>query len=530
MPPSSTAARRAALATLLAGGALAGAASAALAQDPPLPPPPEVSAVTIADGQVDAAVGRLDGIAQELMARTGIPGMAIAVVHDDEVVYAKGFGTGHAGADRPVDADTVFQIASLSKPLGATAVARAMDGKRVSWTDPVRRWLPGFRLSSPTSTREVTIADLYSHRSGLPDHAGDLLEDLGYGRAEVLRRLRYLPVTPIRTEYAYTNFGLTAGAVAVARAQGTSWERLMERELYRPLGMTASSSTYAGYRAATNRADLHVQTGERAWEARHRRDPDAQSPAGGVSSSVADMARWMRVVLAGGTLDGERVVSAKGILELVTPHALSGPPISLPARSSFYGLGIGTGTDATGRVRLSHSGAFALGAGTNFALLPSEDLGIVVLTNAQPIGVAEAVSSTFLDLVETGSVERDWYEAYHARLAPMLESHGELADKERPRGARRTRAASVYAGTYANRYYGPARITARGGRLTMRLGPKGRFPLTHWSGDTFSYVPAGENATGIASVRFTVPRGAQRARMVRVENLDAEGLGTFRRR
>jgi hypothetical protein len=226
---------------------------------------------------------------------------------------------------------------------------------------------------------------------------------------------------------------------------------------------------------------------------------------------------------------GRRIVPARQMAEIHTPHSLSSPPATPDSRSGFYGLGFNVSDDWTGRVRLSHSGAFALGAGTNFVLLPSEHLGIVVLTNGIPIGAAEAVSATFMDLAETGRVERDWYPAYHGRLAPMLENHGVLAGRRPPEHPRRARPARAYAGTYANRYYGPARITARRGRLTMHLGPRGRgYRLRHWSGNTFSYMPPGENAPGITAVRFRMRHG--RAASVWLENLDAEGLGTFTRR
>jgi CubicO group peptidase (beta-lactamase class C family) len=492
-----------------------------------LPPPPAVSAVPIPPGQVAAAVGQLDGLAAGLMRQTGVPGMSIAVVHDDEVVYAKGFGVRNTAGGRPVDANTVFQLASLSKPLGATAISRAI-GRRARWTDPVARHLPGFRLASRYASRNVTLADMYSHRSGLPDHAGDLLEDLGYGRREVLRRLRFYPLSPLRTEYAYTNFGLTAAAVAAARAEGMSWPRLSERQLYRPLGMTSTSSTFAGYRGAPNRADLHVEV-DGAWKARYRRNPDAQSPAGGASSSAADMAKWLRLMLADGVYDGRRVVPAPALATMRTPHMLSGPPATPASRSAFYGLGIGISDDSSGRVRLNHSGAFALGAGTTVTLVPSARLGIVVLTNGQPIGVAEAVAATFVDLATLGRAERDWFPAYNGLMRTLLDNGSVLAGRERPARPRPARRRAAYLGSYANRLYGPATVAVRRGRLVLRLGPGRRaFPLRHWSGDTFSYHPAGENATGVAAVTFR--GGRQRAAALRVENLDEEGLGTFRRR
>src|SRR4051812_18351253 len=177
----------------------------AQAQDQADVPPPAAVATPVSQAQIDAAVGQLDAIATGLRQRTGVPGMAISVVHDDQVVYAKGFGVRNTTTGKPVDANTVFELASMSKPLGATVVARAVGQHTVAWTDLVTKYLPWFKLKDPSTTRQLQIADLYSHRSGLPDHAGDLLEDLGYGRNQVLRRLRFLPLTPIRSHYAYTN-------------------------------------------------------------------------------------------------------------------------------------------------------------------------------------------------------------------------------------------------------------------------------------------------------------------------------------
>lgn len=152
------------------------------------------------------------------MARTGVPGVAVAVVHKDEVVRLDDFGKRHVGQEAEVGPDTVFQLASLSKPLASTVVAGAVGDKTVAWDDPVAEHLPDFALKDPWVTEHVTVADLFAHRSGLPDHTGDLLEDLGYDRKYVLERLRLKPLTPFRASYAYTNFGVTTAGEAVADA------------------------------------------------------------------------------------------------------------------------------------------------------------------------------------------------------------------------------------------------------------------------------------------------------------------------
>ena len=490
--------------------------------------PPEYAALEIPDGRIDDAVDQLDDIAQNALDQTGVPGMAIAVVHDDEVVYAKGFGIRETGTDEAVDADTVFQLASLSKPVGATVVAGVVGDGTVSWDDEVVQYLPDFALSDPYVTEHVTIADLYSHRSGLPDHAGDLLEDLGYDRDEILSRLRYEPLAPFRAEYAYTNFGVTTGAIAAATAAGTPWEDLSEARLYEPLGMSSTSSRFADYESNPGRAVTHQRV-DGEWQPGEPRDADAQSPAGGVSSTANDMAHWMRMVLADGAFEGDQVVDPDALGAMLTPQMVSNPPGTLASRAGSYGYGIGTGVDESGRVRFSHSGAFALGAATNFVMMPAENLGIVALTNGMPIGLPEAVTASFMDVVTTGEVQRDWVSLFAELFAPLFENPSALAGQEPPSDPAPAQPDDAYVATFANDYYGPAEVVASGDGLVLRLGPEAlELPLTHWDGDTFSYEPPGENAVGISAVTFTI--GADgRVAGVTVENLDENGLGTFTR-
>jgi CubicO group peptidase (beta-lactamase class C family) len=482
----------------------------------------------IVAGQIDAAVGQLDGVAQELMSRARVPGMAIAVVHDDELVYAKGFGVRHLGADEPVDEDTVFQLASVSKPIGATVIARATDAGQVRWDDAVAQHLRGFALSRPGTTRDVTIADVYAHRSGLPDHIGDVLEDLGAGRSTILRRLRFVPLTPLRQDYAYTNFGLTAGALAVAAAAGVSWEDLAHDTLYAPLGMSTTSSRHADFVGRANRATLHVQR-DGEWVTGADRQPDAQSPAGGVSSSVTDLARWMRMVLADGVHDGRRLISSAALKEMFTSRGPIAPPGTPDSRTTATGLGIDISIDPTARVRWTHSGAFILGASTHVSMLPSEGLGIAVLTNGWPVGLAEAVGASFMDLAERGHVTIDWLAGYGPRMEAIRRNPSRLFGATRPSDPAPARAPKAYAGTYENDFYGRLQVLAHGPGLTLVLGPRRRrFDLAHWEGDTFSYDWQSENTYGISAVDFTAgPRG--HARSLRIENLDVASLGTFTR-
>ncbi|MEM6106002.1 serine hydrolase [Mycobacterium sp. 050272] len=491
-------------------------------------PPNEMSGLDIPAGRIDAAIAKVDGLVGDLMRSTGVPGLSVAIVRGGKTVYAKGFGVKDAtrgnAEDNKVDADTVFQLASVSKSVGATVVAHEVATNVVTWDTPVVSKLGWFALSDPYVTGHVTVADLYSHRSGLPDHAGDKLEDLGYDRRQVLERLKYLPLAPFRTSYAYTNFGLTAAAEAVAAAAGKSWEDLSDEVLYRPLGMASTSSKYADFLARPNRAVLHVKVGEK-WEPRFQRDPDAQTPAGGVSSSINDMARWLTMVMANGTYNGQQIASPEALLPAITPQIVSSPASSPKARAGTYGHGFNASVTSSGRTEYSHSGAFASGAATNFVAMPSEDVGIIALTNGAPYGIPEALTAQFMDLVQYGQIREDWPALYNHAIGWMNNAEGSLVGKQAPTNPAPARPLTDYLGVYASDYWGPAVVTQNNGQLLLALGPKNRtFGLTHWDGDTFTFSITDENAPP-----GTISKAVFSPNALNLEYYDSDKLGTFTR-
>lgn len=488
-------------------------------------PPPLVPAMPLPENAVDNAVAALDGMVGDLMSKSGIPGMAVAVVHGGKTVYAKGFGVKNVeGPDAPenkVDPDTVFQLASLSKSLSATVVARQVTSNQIGWDTPLVSKLPWFALSDPVVTQMVTVGDMFSHRSGLPDHAGDQLEDLGYDRRQVLDRLRQLPLDPFRISYAYTNFGLTAGAEAVAVSAGKTWEDLAGEALFGPLGMASTSYSFRDYEARPNRTVGHIHIDD-GYKPLYVRNPEAESPAGGVSSSLNDMTRWLTMVLADGTHDGKQFIDAKALLPAVTPQIVSSPASVPSERSGFYGFGFNISTTSGARTQLSHSGAFELGAGTNFVVLPSADVAIVALTNATPSGVPEALTAQFADMVQFGEVREDWSALYGQAFAKMEKPVGSLAGQQRPAGAAPPGPLASYAGTYRNDYWGPATVTERNGRLELALGPKGVFELQPWDGDVFTFSFVSENAPPGTISKATFDGGK-----LTLEYFDEFGKGVF---
>ena len=433
---------------------------------------------------VALAVGRLDSIVADAMTRSGVPGVAVAVVQGSDVLYAKGFGVRDVDTGAPVDASTVFQIASLSKTIAASVVAAAAGRGIVHWDDPVREHLPWFTLSDPYVGKTATIGDMFAMRSGLPGEAGDLLELIGFDRTQIIQRLRYLPLTPFRNSYAYANYSLTTGAQATAAAAKKPWADLAQQLIYEPLGMNATSSRYANFLAQPNRSALHVPVGG-MWQSLYTRQPDAQAPAGGVSSNVLDLATWMRMELANGSYQGRQVVDASTLAEANTAQnrrTPAGDPAMLP---QFYGFGMNVFVDGTGRTELNHSGAFTAGAGTTITMLPGSGLGIVVLTNGMS-GVSEAISLAFIDLAESGSISRDWLALTGPVLMAPYQTDPEFSTANRPSSPVPARAATSLTGTYANGFYGTTTVKRVGRSLALVMGPgQVVLPLRHWSGGRY---------------------------------------------
>ncbi|MFY9984786.1 MAG: serine hydrolase [Chthoniobacterales bacterium] len=476
--------------------------------------------------QVNQAVREARRLCEDQIGKDAVPGLAIAVVFQDQVTYAAGFGVRDVNTREPVNVDTVFQLASLSKAIGSTVVAELVGEGKISWDSKISDIDPNFAMYDPWVTREITIRDFYEHRSGLPAYAGDSLEVLGFNREQILHRLRYQKSnTSFRSHFAYTNFGVTEAAVAAAKAYNLTWEDAAEQTLYQPLGMSSTSSRYADFSARTNKASGHVLV-DGKWAQKYKRDPDPQSPAGGVSSSVNDLAKWMRLQLADGQFEGRRIVDEKALAETHSPEILIGsnPQNGLPM---FYGLGWFVSYDQAGRSLLWHNGIFTSGAATIVELVPSEHLGIVVLTNAFPPGVGEGLAFTFTDVALYGKATQDWL-AFFKKVYANVAALGVGTDYSKPPAAPASALATgAYVGTYTNNFYGEIQIIEQGDGLAIVEGPsKLTFSLKHYDRDLFTCDNTEGETTGV-----TFAIGADgKATTVVVADLNLHGDGTFQRR
>jgi CubicO group peptidase (beta-lactamase class C family) len=483
-----------------------------------------------ATGEIDAAgvergLAALPAIIERYWKQTGVPGVAVAVVYDGKVRYLEGVGARQEGKPETVDPDTVFQLASVSKPISSTVVGAAFTKKlsSIGWDDPVQKVLPGFLLSDPWVNAHVTAADLFSHRSGLPDHSGNLLEDLGYDRGEILKLHRYYPLKRFRDNYEYTNYGLTAGAEAIAKASGVAWEDLARQVLFEPLGMTSSSFDFADLQQRKNRAAMHTRVGDK-WVPNLTADYDPQAPAGSASASLKDMAAWVTMLLA----EGKPVMGVEQLQRIWKPAVVKPALPEIGASAHFYGLGWNVDYEPTGELRVSHSGAFGRGAATSVTLYPSKGLAFIGLTNGPPVGLPEAIGVEFTDHIRYGkSQQEDWVAVIGPYITPP-----ETADQKKfskpATGPKPARSAAAYTGRYLNDFYGPLTVSGSDDKLEFTVGPATeKFPLRHYSGDEFFFQTTGEDDSGFSGATFEM--SGDEATSLLITAWNAEKLGTFRR-
>jgi CubicO group peptidase (beta-lactamase class C family) len=466
------------------------------------------------------------------MDKTKVPGAAIAVIYNDQVVFLRGYGVRKIGEPAQIDPDTVFEIASVSKPIASTILASLVGEGKISWDDRIADLEPDFQLSSPETTREITIRDFLSHRSGLATASGDYLEDLGYSRPNILHQMRYLPLPgQFRKTYAYSNFGYTTAAIAAATKIGKPWETIADEQLYAPLGMSSTSSRFSDYENRANKAALHIMIDAQPFN-RFVREADAESPAGGVSSSARDLAQWVRLQLSGGRWNGKQLIDADALAETHKPQicrvaADPAKPDACPG-DQYYGLGWNTGKDAHSQI--SHSGAFLLGTSTSVYIIPEEHIGILALTNSSPVGLPESICLTFLDYLHYGKQQRDYLPLIAGVMNQMTveanDSSPNYATLPAPKNPTAAKLLSAYVGKYSNEYFGTLEVSLQNDRLILRLPPRGAYnELSHWDGDTFTYRSATENtATGRRGAKFSLDK-----RQVLIQDLAPEYNSVFTR-
>jgi CubicO group peptidase (beta-lactamase class C family) len=479
-------------------------------------------------------IPQFDAYAGDTFNRSTVPGMAIAIVSGDKVIYQKCFGVRKAGFSDPVDNETVFPLASISKSFTSATIASLVGDGVLSWDDKVTDRYPGFKLYDPCATEQMTLRDLLCHRSGLPEYAGDELADpFECNNSEVIYHLRFLkPVAGFRAAYAYQNALVMAAAEAAGKSAGMEWEDLVAEKIFKPLGMRSSSSRCADFEKAKDRVESHVLANG-TMKPNNFSFAGVLSASGGVSSNINDMAKYAIMQLSSGEFNGKKIISSDALNETHKPHTL----IGLSNNSmTAYGLGWEV-RSADGRIELFHGGDLDVGISTLVKLFPSDRVGIVVLTNAFREGhiLKFALTKTFEDLYFKGEIMADRWAEVEEEVKKAMAGPSILDPYEHlpPAPANATPALPLasYTGEYRNDYYGTIKIVQKGDQLQVYTGrSKDPRNLTHWDRDIFRDEAMGSMNEPInAAAIFTIGSDGK-AFQVLMKAFDFNGRnGTFTR-
>lgn len=454
----------------------------------------------------------IDALANRALSRFGAPGMAVGVVKDGKVIFAKGYGVRRLGSPGVVDTATRFQIGSNTKAFTAAALAMLVDEGKLNWDDKVIDHLPGFRLADPYVTREFTIRDLLSHRSGLGEGAGDLMffPETDFTRAEIMHGLRFLkPVSGFRSQYGYDNLLYMVAGEVVAAVSGMSWEDFVERRLMAPLMMERCAATTGRLADGADVASPHATADGRVR-------PIPLQPltviggAGTISCNLDGMLKWVTFQLSRGQAPGRPgLITSERFEEMwsaVTPEPID-PQVAALTGSHFKAYGLGWEVqDEFGFKRVSHTGGVP-GGSTWVAMVPELSLGVVVLTNYEGGAAMEAVGNQILDAY-VGAPRRDLVALLSAHRQARAEAGAQAQAKVDAMAARagpQSLPLDAYAGRYDDPWRGGADVRLEGGRLVLRISRTSHLegPMTPLGGDLFVVRWNDRTLDADALVRFT---------------------------
>lgn len=450
-----------------------------------------------------------------------VPGLAIGIVKDGQTVLVKGYGERKMGTGARVDTHTLFGIASNTKAFTAAALAILVDEKKVSWDDPVTKHLPGFAMADPYVTRELTIRDLLSHRSGLGLGAGDLMywPDTAFTRAQVLAGARYLkPASSFRSKYAYNNLMFVVAGEVVAAVSGMPYEEFVQKRIFAPLGMKEARITNDGLTEANNIATPH----SKGWRLEGTLAPigltrdQVWAAAAGIKANVTDLSEWMKTQLNGGKglfseAAGREMWSAQIMMPVGKPHALLAE-----GKTDFAAYGLGwTLRQYRGYKVVMHGGALT-GMLSQTLLVPELKLGIVILTNQEEGGTMTSLANLIVDHY-LGVKSPDWIGNVKTVSLERRKAENKREEEDKAKrvsGTKPTLPLGKYAGTWQDAWYGKTTVREDNGALFVKMEatPAMTGKLDHWQGDTF-VAKWQDNTVPDAYVMFQLDENLQPVRM-----------------
>jgi CubicO group peptidase (beta-lactamase class C family) len=475
----------------------------------------------------DAPLQGFDDYVNKAIKDWEVPGVAIAIIKDDKIVLAKGYGVRELGKSDPVTANTIFAIGSSSKAFTAAALAMLVDEGKLKWNDPVSKYLPDFQLYDPYVTREMMVRDLLTHRIGL-ERGDRLWYATAYDRNEVLRRVRYLkPSSSVRSKFGYQNVMYLAAGQIIPAVTGKSWDDFIKERIFTPLGMKSSDTTIRTLKNYPEVAAPHVRVDDKVKAVPYRLI-DNIGPAGSINSNVQDVAQWLRLQMNAGKFADKQLVSAANIKEMQSSQTiipLEGLYTSIYSEAHFLNYGMGWFlSDYRGRKMVEHGGAID-GMRAAVAMIPEEKIGVVVLGNMNGSILVQMLANRVFDMYLVPGKEKDWSSDL-LKVMKAAEAQAKAAaqkvEADHVKNTNPSLALEKYAGNYSDELYGDAKITFENGQLKATFGQYYNGTLEHWHFDTFR-VKWQDEVQGQGFISFKLNSQGK------IDTMTIEGLSDFKR-
>jgi CubicO group peptidase (beta-lactamase class C family) len=437
----------------------------------------------------------IDSLVERSMKAFDVPGIAVGIIKDGKLIHAKGYGVRSLNTRQPMDENTLFGIASNSKAFTAASLGILVDEGKIKWDDKVRDYIPEFKLYNPYVSEEFTIRDLLTHRSGLGLGSGDLMffpDSSDFTLKELIYNLRFLKQTSgFRTKYDYdNNLYIVAGEV-IARVTGGSYDEFVTDRILRPLGMNKTATSFDRLTDASNVIEGHAVVNGKV-QVIARSTVRLGHSAGGVNSSITDLAKWVQVLLDGGKYGaGKRLYSDRVARELWSPQTIL--PVNNPGiyntHFSAYGLGFFL-SDVKGYKQVTHTGGLE-GMVTQITMIPELDLGIIVLTNQQEGGAFSSITNQIKDSY-LGRSGTDWVTLMSGNRQQSLTMANHLTDSiwqviDKTRLAGKQADINLFTGVYKDAWLGDVLISVKNGKpwFDSKRSPKLTGELFPYKGNTF---------------------------------------------
>ena len=448
------------------------------------------------------ALADLDPVIDQALKTFHVPGVAVAVVVDDEVVLSKGYGLRDVERNLPMTAETQMPIASVTKQFTVAALGTLVRQGKLDWDKPVREYLPDFRLHNEYATAHATPRDLVTHRIGLPRH-----DAVWYGsdlsRDQIFHRLQYFPFSrDLRVRFQYNNLMYMTSGYLAGRLAKSSWEELVKSALFTPLGMQRSNFTVAAMRADPNQAKAYELNLKREVVPVEHEPLDTMGPTGSINSSVDEMASYARMMLASGTFKGKRVLLEADVQSMMQPHMPSGKSLFADL-FGFQSYGMGLFVQTYRGIEIAHHGGNLKGASAMIVLVPAKRIGVVVLANRSSTRLRDALPYEIIDRLlglESAGLLKRYREREEKGFAEEDAAKSAGVTDRKPK-TKPARALSEYTGDYDHPGYGRMRIGLQADRLTLEYY-KFSTPLDHWHYEVFQAPADRQNDLELTRVQF----------------------------